>query len=182
MSVPLTIVKEFVFLHADIDGTQGKIMFDTGTPETLVLNDHFLTRLSNGKFAGHAQVDSGQSYTETIRDCVHSVRIPGFTSGNIPWIESNDLGFIEKDITSYFMGFIGYGAYSGYAFELDYNRRELNLERNARGSRPALLDEKKILATLPFTTRRRANDPLISVKFRFSGAHRGPSTRDRAAF
>ena len=37
-------------------------------------------------------------------------------------------------------------------------------EKSAGGSRPKLLRGEKVLAALPFTTRRRPNDPLIPVR------------------
>ena len=139
-------------------------MFDTGTPEVLVLNDHLLKGLGPGKVEGQARVGSGQTYTITTRNCVHSVDVAGVETRDVPLVESDDLGFIENDITPDFLGFVGYQAFAGYTFELDYARRRLAFEKNVQGSRPALLDGETVLATLPFTTRRRPNSPLISVK------------------
>ena len=164
VSLPITVLNDFVFLHAEVNGTQGKMMFDTGTPEALVLNDHFLKELGPGKNAGQARVGSGQTYTITIRNCVHAVSVSGFQNGDVPSVESDDLGFMEKDITPDFLGSVGYQAFAGYTFELDYARRRLAFEKNARGKRPTLLDGEKVLATLPFTTRRRPNSPLISAE------------------
>ena len=164
VTLPITVLNDFIFLRADVNGTHGKMMFDTGTPEALVLNDHLLKRLGPGRVEGQARVGSGQTYTITTRNCVHSVSVSGFETRNVPLVESDDLGFMEKDITPDFMGFVGYQAFAGYAFELDYGRRRLTFEKNVHGSRPALLDGEKVLATLPFTTRRRSNSPLICVE------------------
>ena len=164
LSVPITVINDFIFLQAEVNGIHGKIMFDTGTPEALVLNDHLLEGLGPGKVEGQALVGSGQMYTITTRTCVHAVSVGGAPPRDMPLVESNDLGFIEKDITPDFLGFVGYQAFAGSTFELDYVRRRLEFEKNVKGSRPALLNGQTVLATLPFTTRRRPNSPLISVK------------------
>ena len=164
VELPLTVVNEFIFVPAEIDGTNGKMMFDTGTREALALNDHLLKQLGPGKALGQARVGSGQSYTRTLRDCTHDVKIGAQNGVDVPGIESEDLGFIEKDITPDFLGFIGFGAYPGYAFKLDYVLRRLRLLKGEKGSKTNLLDGETVLATLPFTTRRRPDDPFIPVK------------------
>ena len=163
--LPITVVNDFIFVPAEIDGTRGKMMFDTGTVDALVLNDHLLRELGPAREQGHGQFGSGQSYVKRIRECVHGVSVGGSAAADIPDLRSNDLGFIEKDITPDFLGFIGFQAYPGYDFEIDYVRRRLVLQRSVKGRRSRLLDGERVLATLPFTTRRRPNDPLISMSF-----------------
>ena len=164
VNVPFTVINDFVFLNAAIDGIHGKVMFDTGTPEALVLNDHLLKRLGHGAVKGQSRVGSGQVYTETIRDCVRGVDVSGFPMTDVATVESDDLGFIEKDITPDFLGFVGYGAYPGYTFKLDYSRRQLRFAKSVHDARTSLLDGETVLAALSFTTRRRPNSPLVAVK------------------
>ena len=164
VTLPLTVVNEFIFVPASVNGTSGKMMFDTGTGDALALNDHLLKQLGPGKALGQAKVGSGQGYTMTLRDCIHRIKIGEQNVLGAPAVESEDLGFIEKDITPDFLGFIGYGAYPGYAFKLDYVLRRLTLLRGKKGSKTSLLDGEAVLATLPFTTRRRPDDPFITVR------------------
>jgi hypothetical protein len=164
LTLPLTVVNDFVFVPTEVNGTKGKMMFDTGTRKALALNDRLLKQLGPGTAKGRGHVGSGQGYTVTIRDCVHGLKIGDGSAVDVPAVESEDLGFIEKDITPDFLGFLGYEAYPGYAFELDYVRRRLTLAKGRKGSRSSLVDGEKVLATLPFTTRRRPDDPFIAVK------------------
>ena len=163
VTLPLIVVNGFIFVPAAINGVNGKMMFDTGTGDALALNDHLLKQLGPGKALGEAKVGSGQGYTMTLRDCIHRVKIGDRNVVEVPAVESEDLGFIEKDITPDFLGFIGYGAYPGYAFKLDYVLRRLTLLKGEKGSKTHLLDGETVLATLPFTTRRRPDDPFITV-------------------
>ena len=164
VTLPLTVVNEFIFVPASVNSTSGKMMFDTGTGDALALNDHLLKQLGPGKALGQAKVGSGQGYTMTLRDCIHRVKIGDQDVVAAPAVESENLGFIEQDITPDFLGFIGYGAYPGYAFRLDYVLRRLTLLKGEKGSRTKLLDGETVLATLPFTTRRRPDDPSITVR------------------
>ena len=100
----------------------------------------------------------------TLRDCIPRVKIGDQNAVEAPAVESEDLSFIEQDITPDFLGFIGYGAYRGYAFKLDYVLRRLTLLKGEKGSRTKLLNGETVLATLPFTTRRRPDDPFITVR------------------
>lgn len=163
LTLPLTVVNEFIFVPAVINGVKGKMMFDTGTREALALNDHLLKRLGAGKVLGQAKVGSGQVYTRTIRDCIRRVQIGDRRVMEASLVESEDLSFIEKDVTPDFIGFVGYDAYLGYAFKLDYVLRRLTLVKGERGSTTSLLKDETVVATLPFTTRRRPDDPFITV-------------------
>ena len=161
VTLPLTVVNEFLFVPAAINGVDGKMMFDTGTGDALALNDHLLTQLGPGKALGKAKVGSGQGYTMTLRDCIQRVKIGEQNVVEAPAVESEDLGFIEKDITPDFLGFIGYGAYPGYAFKLDYVLRRLTLMKSVKGFKTKLLEPAR--RSLRPCRSRRAGDRMIRL-------------------
>lgn len=159
----INVVNYFIFLSGEVNGTSGKFMLDTGTRDSVVLNDHLLS-LGGGEQKGQGQVGSGQSYSRVLHPCVNRIGLRGAPEQQrLANIESNNLDFIENDITPDFLGFLGYDAFAGYSFKLDYARLTLTFYKADKGERLPSLEGETVLATLPFTTRKRPNDPFISV-------------------
>jgi|GEM_PF-564178 len=163
------MVHDFPFVSAEVNGTKGKMMFDTGAQQALNLNDHLLTNLGPGRAAGSGFVGSGQSYTVTLRSRVDQVTIgsreDALSFAGVSDVPSQDLSFLEP-LTPDCLGLVGYDSFDGYLMKLDYAKGVLTFYKatdKRRVSRDFLKGET-VLAVLPFETRKLPNHPLIHLK------------------
>lgn len=168
-SLPFTMVREFPFVSANINGTSGRLMFDTGNQDALSLNDHLLTNLGEGTPAGSGFVGSGQQFTITRRAKIDHVSIGSgdqtlhFT--DVPNIRSQNARFLEG-ITQDCLGWLGYDFFQGYLMKLDYDRKVLTFYKvtEARRTSKDFLRGETVLGILTFEIRRLPNHPILHVK------------------
>ncbi|MGC4043184.1 MAG: hypothetical protein QM758_05225 [Armatimonas sp.] len=168
-SLSFTMVHEFPFVSTNINGTAGKLLFDTGNQDALSLNDHLLTNLGEGAVVGSGFVGSGQTYTVTRRTKIDHVVIgtgkQALQFTDVPNILSQDTRFLEG-ITPDCLGWLGYDFFQGYLMKLDYARKVLTFYKttDARRRTKDFLRGEKVIAVLPFETRKLPNHPLLHVK------------------
>ncbi|MEO7714692.1 MAG: retropepsin-like aspartic protease [Capsulimonas sp.] len=173
-TLPITMVREFPYISAEVNGIPGKLMFDTGGQGALSLNDHLITNLGPGKVVGKGMFGSGQEFTVNLHSSVDHVSVGeganrlSFTSPQN--IISQNLEFMQKDITPGAMGLIGYEFFDGYLMKLDYGGGKITFYKatEARRASKDFLKGEIVLATLPFETRKLPNHPLIPLKI---GSH-----------
>ena len=165
MTLPLTIVHEFPFLTAKVNGVPGKLMFDTGSGGALSLNDR-LVPLANGKVVGNGFVGSGQRFEMKVYPTVAWIELDGpLVFRDVPDVEGTDYSFVGEGMMPDFLGFIGYAFAAGHRFVLDYGESRLTFFRGAdaeRAVRTQLADARTI-AVLPFETRKLPNHPILAL-------------------
>lgn len=166
VSFPLTIVNAFPFISGEINGIKGKFMFDTGNRNAFEINQNIIP-LIDQKEKGRGQVGSGQKFQTYTNDNIGDVQlINGLHFKNLKGVRSANFDFIQNDITSDFIGYIGHDFFKGYLFKLDYTRRKLTFYKNTsiRETSKDFLVGEKVLAVLDFELRKLPNHPMIKVK------------------
>ncbi len=163
--LPIIMVREFVFVPAEINGIKGKLMFDSGLHDALFLNEH-LVPMDKGQGAGRSFTQSGQTAEVSLHAHVDAVSLgAGLNYAQVPGVYGQNLDYLEK-ITPDCIGQIGYRFFEGYLFKLDYQRRQLTFYRSTdeRIRKRDFLVGEKVMATVPFQTRTLPNIPIVTLK------------------
>ncbi|UPK69459.1 hypothetical protein [Chitinophaga filiformis] len=166
ISFPITLVDAFPFISVTVNGIKGKFMFDTGLKSAIEINDNAV-KLPASKKTGTGNVGSGQSFIMNTNDTITEVRFPNdLTYRNLLNIKSANFDFLQNNITTDCIGYIGHDFYAGYIFKLDYLKRKITFYKNTelRKSSKDFLRGEKVLGILNFETRRLPNHPLVHVK------------------
>lgn len=115
----------FMMVDGSVNGVAGEFMFDTGSPFSFFLNDHRLD-LGPGKVLSHGNAASGQGITvmlhqgETKITVANDIRIEG-----VEEVRVSDFDFVEKEVRSDFLGFIGRDLVRGGPILVDYDTSKL---------------------------------------------------------
>ncbi|WP_133177626.1 hypothetical protein [Chitinophaga parva] len=163
---PLTLVNAYPFVSVEVNGVQGKFMFDTGLNSDLEINDNAVD-LPGKKAVKTGQVGSGQSFMLNINDTIAQVRFKnGLTYQHLRHITSANFDFLQRNITPDCIGYIGHHFFDGYIFKLDYLKRKLTFYKatDQRKTVKDFLNGEKVLAILHFETRRLPNHPMVRVR------------------
>lgn len=138
-------------IAARIGDTEGRLMFDTGTPDALFLNRDALP-IGAGERVAVGQAASGQ-VIEVQGHPALPVEIGGVAFATGPDLRSGNFGFAEIGLGSDFLGFVGTPAVVTGAFLLDHARKVLTVLRvNEDGSLVARSpDPSDVVAVVPFT-------------------------------
>lgn len=158
ITLPLVMVREFPFIEGEIAGIRGKFMLDTGMRDALVINDHRVP-IAGGTRIGTGHFGSGQTYEVRLHSIVRNVRIGGIDYPSATSVRSQDARMLEA-ITPDFLGWIGYGFFSGYAMKIDYQRRQVTFYEEGPDT---YLAGETLVAILPFETRKLPNVPLLKA-------------------
>ena len=159
VTLPLVMVREFPFIEGEIAGIKGKFMLDTGMQDGLVINDHRVP-IAGGSKIGTGHFGSGQTYEVRLHSAIHNIRIGGTHYPRVSSVRSQDARMLEK-ITPDFLGWVGYGFFSGYAMKIDYQHLEVTFYEEGPDR---FLAGEKLVAALPFETRKLPNIPLIRAR------------------
>lgn len=159
VAMPISMVREFPFIEGEIAGIKGRFMLDTGMQDALVINDHRVP-IAGGRWIGSGHFSSGQTYEVRLHDLVRDVRIGRVLHPRVTSVRSQDARMLER-ITPDFLGWVGFNYFSGHAMKLDYRR---SLVTFYHGGANRFLDGEKLVATLPFETRRLPNVPLLRAR------------------
>lgn len=124
-ALPFLVTAGRPMLEAVVAGRSGRVMFDTGTEDVLLLN-RALAPLDAGQPVGTGLASSGQ------RVDVRRHAAPVVTLGGRPLplgtaARSGDFGFLLQGLRPDFLGFVGAAWVQDRAFVLDYGRRTLTL-------------------------------------------------------
>lgn len=163
---PITLINAYPFISGTVNGVEGKFMFDTGTPVSILLNDD-LVKLPNKKAKGIGQAGSGQSFKTSISDSIQEIKlINGITYRNLENILSQNFDLLQKNISPDFLGFIGHEFFKGYIFKIDYILRKVTFYKNSdeRSRSKDYLANEKVLAVIDFETRKLPNHPMVNLK------------------
>lgn len=156
VALPIVMVGEYPFIDASIAGVAGKLMLDTGYKGALIVNDHRVP-LAGEKVTGGGFFGSGQKFEVRLVPEARGVRIGQLHYPRVTNVRTQDARLLES-ITPDFIGWFGYEAFSSHALKLDY--RALNATFYAEGS--DYLADERVVADLPFETRKLPNIPLMT--------------------
>ena len=159
VTLALVMVREFPFVEGEIAGIKGKFMLDTGMQDALVINDHRVP-ITGGSKIGTGHFGSGQTYEVRLHSVVQNIRIGTIGYPRVTRVRSQDARMLEK-ITPDFLGWIGHGFFSSHAMKIDYQRMEVTFYEEGQ---ERFLAGEKLIAALPFETRRLPNVPLIRAR------------------
>ncbi len=172
VTIPLVLVKGYPFIEGEVNGVKGKFMFDIGAPAALSLNDHYIP-LKGGTDTGGNKVGSGQTFASQLNKTIASVKFAQFSYTDVHTVESSDAAQIQKDITPDFLGWIGFGFFRGYAFKLDYRKKQVTFYKDGPAAATHFLHGETVVAVIPFEQRKLARIPIVEVtlgKTIFDGA------------
>lgn len=124
-TLPFVVTAGRPMLEATVGGVGGRVMFDTGTEDVMLLN-RALAPLDAGQALGTGQASSGQR-VEVRRHPAPEVTLGGRPLPLGPVVRSGDFGFLLQGLRPDFLGFVGVGWVQERAFVLDYGRRALTL-------------------------------------------------------
>ncbi len=159
VTLPIVMVREFPFVEGEIGGVKGKFLLDTGMQDALVINDHRV-RLEGGTKIGTGFFGSGQTYDVRLHAGVDDIRIGNIRLPGVSAVRSQDARMLER-ITPDFIGWIGYDFFASHALEMDYRRSRATFYKE--GTKRYLQGEK-VIAVLPFETRKLPNHPLLPAR------------------
>ena len=126
--IPFAVVDQKPLLAAKIANIPGRMMFDTGTPDAIILNRDALP-LPEGQLLGIGSAASGQAVEARLHDAP-AVEIDGLPFTTAPVLVSGNFDFVEVMFGTDYLGFVGTPAVDGGAFTLDYGRQVLTILRS----------------------------------------------------
>lgn len=119
--IPLVLVKGFPFIEGSINSKKGKIMFDVGDQEALVIDSSSISP-PNGVVVGKGFFGSGQSFDVYKFPLIKELTLANkLRYTNLENVFGNSGLPIKQDITSDFIGWLGVAFFKGYVFKLDYS-------------------------------------------------------------
>lgn len=159
ITLPIVMVREYPFIEGEIAGVKGKLMLDTGMQRSFSINDHRVP-LAGGKKMGTGHFGSGETFDVREHTAVEGVRIGHLRFPKVTKVESQDARMLER-ITPDFLGWVGHGAFADHAMKLDYLRLKVTFYA---GTSREYLKGEKVIAILPFKTRKIPNIPLLPAR------------------
>ncbi len=125
--IALEVVDGRALIAVRVADTDGVMMLDTGTPETVMFNRDAAT-LAPGPEVGRGNAASGQTVVVMVHDAPE-MAIAGEAFPLPSKVTSGDLGFVEVGFGPQFLGFIGAPALEDTPFVLDFQRKRLAVFR-----------------------------------------------------
>jgi hypothetical protein len=159
ISLPFHLIDGFILLDAEIEGKRGKLMFDTGNPNSFLLNNNFL-ELNKDKKIGSGSVGSGQRL-EVYQDEVNNIRLGLDFQIDFQTVKHANLGFTQLGITSDLMGFVGYEFMKDYEFVIDYDNQIIEMYLILDNKENQLYSEDEVVVELDFSTPFLSNIPYV---------------------
>ena len=158
--LPFVMVREFPFIEGSVSGVSGKFLFDTGAQDALSLNSHRIP-IDNLVIAGKGIFGSGQSFESKRAPIVKDIRIADLHYEAATLVGAQDAIQLEG-ITPDFLGWFGYNAWDGYTLKMDYRKLQATFYRDSATTN--YLAGERMIAELPFDTRRHPNIPVMSAR------------------
>ncbi len=156
-TVPIVMVREFPFVEGSVAGVEGKFMLDTGMQGALSIN-HNRVPVSDTRTIGKGLFGSGQTFEVLLSPELRDLRVGGLTFPRVTTVESQDARMLEG-ITPDFIGWIGYNTFRNHALKMDYRNLTATFYRYGESD---YLEAERVVAQLPFTTRKLPNIPFIA--------------------
>ncbi|MCX7097878.1 MAG: hypothetical protein NTV43_08250 [Methylococcales bacterium] len=158
-SLPFHLVDGFLLIEGNVNGKNGRFMFDTGTPFAFFLNNHYLP-LAKDSYIGQGFAGSGQQLTLYSQSKPVTLGLGGqLQIINLAAVPHADFGFIEEGISENYLGFIGHGYNKDHLFVLNYDKQ--TIEFYPLVSEQTTWYKDKIITTLNFTSKGDGKMPEV---------------------
>ena len=128
--IPVQVVDGRALLAVTVNGRDGVMMLDNGTPEAVMFNRDAVD-LGPGQEAGRGNAASGQPVVVMVHDAPELV-VVGQALPLGEKVVSGDLGFVEAGFGPGFMGFIGTPALEDDPFVIDFAMKKLVVIRGGK--------------------------------------------------
>lgn len=171
--IPFAPVDGKPMIEGSVGGTEGRFMFDTGTPDAVFLNRDAVA-LPAGTLIGSGRTASGQTIDVQRHEALPVV-IDGLPVPVGSELRSGNFGFTETVLGPDFLGFIGTPMVATGAFLLDYRENGITVLRvDPDGALAvALPPGSEVLAEVPFilvdgilpTAEARIGEVTLSLEF-----------------
>lgn len=146
-TLPLVMVDGYPFIEGSIHGKSGKIMFDLGLDQSMVVDSHTVEIPGKIK-TGSGHFGSGQTFERYTYPLVSELTLPGgLRYTDMTNIVGNPGLPIEQHITADFIGWLGVEFFSGYVLKIDYTKPALTFYRDdasCTGENAALAGERVV--------------------------------------
>lgn len=142
---PLVLIKGYPFVEGSIDGRQGKLLFDLGESDALVVNNHTV-EAPGAITIGTGQFGSGQTFDSVSYPMLAEAVLPGRRRYTDMSNVRGSPGLpIEQHITPDHIGWLGLNYFTGYVAKIDYARPAVSFYRDdasGAGEKAALAGER----------------------------------------
>lgn len=125
--IPVQLVDGKPLVAVTVDGRDGVMMLDNGTPEAVMFNRDAID-LGAGQEVARGNAASGQPVVVMVHDAPELV-VAGQELALGVKVVSGDLGFVEAGFGPGFMGFIGTPALEDDPFVIDFTQKKLIVVR-----------------------------------------------------
>jgi hypothetical protein len=148
--IPFVVMDGKPMLPAAVEGREGVMMFDIGTPSAVFLNRGAVD-LPDGQEVARGHTASGQEIVVQVHP-TPDLMVAGQEMDLPERVQSGDFGFAEVAFGDDFLGFVGLPAVQGDAVLLDYDRSALTVIRVDEAGVMALAQPEPVdvIATLDF--------------------------------
>lgn len=148
--IPIEIIRGMIYLEAEMNGTKGLFILDTGAPTLIVNQDQ-----AKGQQADAMSINAGIQVVETK---VKSFKLGGIRKRNIDAL-ALDLSHLEKASGRQILGLVGYNVFERFALSLDFDQQKLFLSPSSQKIEPSL---HQPTTSLPFTLHEHL--PIVKVQ------------------
>lgn len=148
--ISFTVMDGKPMLPVAVDGRDGVMMFDIGTPSAVFLNRGAVD-LPDGQEVGRGHAASGQEIVVQVHPAP-GLMLAGQGMALPEMVQSGDFSFAEVAFGADFLGFVGLPAVQDHAVMLDYDRSALTVIRVDEAGVMALPmpEPTDVVATLDF--------------------------------
>jgi len=148
--IPIEIIRGMIYLEAEMNGTKGFFILDTGAPTLIVNQDHAV-----GQHSDALSINAGIQVVETK---VKSFKLGGIRKRNLDAL-ALDLSHLEIASGRQILGLVGYNVFERFALSFDFDQKRLFLSPSSQKIRPSLHQPS---ASLPFTLHEHL--PIVKVQ------------------
>ncbi len=161
--IPFTLIKEWIFIDGEINGTAGRWMFDTGAAKSVSMNSLKVDQ-DDGKVIRTGFVGSGQTFEVLEYPVVNQIKVGDHLFENVESVTGNSMDFMYG-ITTEILGLVGFDFFEGYDFKIDYTRRQLTFYKQSENSNwEHLRKEEQYVDSIEYFTRNLENIPMFEFQ------------------
>jgi len=164
VKIPVDLINDWPFINGEINGVQGRWMFDTGNSKAFSVHSKKVHDVES-KIIGSGFVASGQKYEVLEYPLINQVKVGVNVYNNLKNIKGNNFDFLEQ-ISTTVIGQIGFDYFKGYDMKIDYLRNELTFYKQKENSENwnDIRKHPNYITSLPYFTRKLDNHPMLKIR------------------